>query len=377
MDATLLTHSDFWNDSGVFSFEKFPGEIPDADQLLGHVLFETSGSSGTPKWVAISKAALLASAAAVNRHLQVTAESCWGLALPVHHVGGFGVCARTFEAGSRLEIFEKRWDAGAFTKWLGERQVTHTALVPTQVHDLVKAGLKAPGSLKAIVVGGGHLDVATGRAARDLGWPVLASYGMTEAASQIATQALDQLAKPYQPAPISLLPIWCAEVSTDSLLRISGPALFSGYVILENDTWCFIPRGNEWHLTSDRVMLENDGLTPLGRADTLVKVLGELVDPEAIERELTALSNGKLTAGTFAVIALPDERAGHILVPVFESLTDRAIVEQAIAIYHKTALGFRRLQAPAFVAKIPRSPLGKLLRKDLAADHKIWYKDRG
>ena len=349
----------------MFSFGKIPGAVPDAEGLLAHVLFETSGSSGTPKWVALSKAALLASAAAVNRHLHVTVESCWGLALPVHHVGGLGVCTRAFEAGCRLEVFGKRWEAQAFTKWLENRGVTHTSLVPTQVHDLVKAGLEAPESLQAIVVGGGHLDKATGQAARDLGWPVLASYGMTEAASQIATQTLDQLANSYQPAPIPLLPIWRAEVSSDDLLRISGPALFSGYVIAENGIWRFIPRENEWHMTSDRAMLVESAITPLGRADTLVKVLGELVDPESIERELVTLSDGKLAAGTFAVIALPDERAGHVLVPVFESRIDRSDVEGALALYQKTAPGFRRLEAPASVPEIPRSPLGKLLRNDL------------
>jgi O-succinylbenzoic acid--CoA ligase len=246
--------------------------------------------------------------------------------------------------------------------------VTHTSLVPTQVHDLVKAGLQAPQSLRAIVVGGGHLDAITGQAARDFGWPVLASYGMTEAASQIATQSLEQLTEPYQPSPIPLLEIWHAEVSSGDLLHISGPALFSGYVISENRIWRFLPRECEWHLTSDRITLECGGITPLGRADNLVKVLGELVDPEAIERELVALSGGSLTAGTFAIIALPDERAGHLLLPVFEGQLDRSAVESAIAIYRLSASGFRRLQPPAFVPQIPRSPLGKVLRRELTAN---------
>ena len=370
MDAALLTKSDFWNDAGVFSFGKFPGEVPDAHALSGHVLFETSGSSGTPKWVALSKPALLASAAAVNRHLRVTAESCWGLALPMHHVGGFGVCARAFEAGCRLEIFGKRWDAAVFAQWLADRGVTHTSLVPTQVHDLVKAELRAPETLKAIVVGGGHLDVATGRLARDLGWPVLASYGMTEAASQIATQTLEQLREFYQPAPVPLLPIWSAEVSAEGLLQISGAALFSGYVILADGRWTFFPRESTWHVTSDRAMLGDGGITPLGRADTLVKVLGELVDPESIERELATLSDGKLIPGTFAIVALPDERAGNMLVPVFESSCDASAARSALSAYGKSAPGFRRLLPPVFVEKIPRSALGKLLRNELTCRFK-------
>ena len=367
MDAALLTSDAFWKDSGPVALGTFPGELPEAEDLAGCLLFETSGSSGTPKWVALSRAALLASAAAVNRHLRVTPESCWGLALPTHHVGGFGVCARAFEAGCRLEIFAKRWEPDAFREWLAHSQATHTSLVPTQVHDLVKAALRAPDSLQAIVVGGGHLDVATGQAARDLGWPVLASYGMTEAASQIATQGFEALANPYQPVPIPLLPIWNAEITADGLLRISGPALFSGHVVLVDGGWRFVPRENEWHVTSDRAMLGDGMVTPLGRADTLVKVLGELVDPEAIERELVVLSEGKLVAGSFAIIALPDKRAENVLVPVFESNFDRAVIGSALAAYERNAPGFRRLGPVAFVEKIPRSALGKLLRNELAA----------
>jgi O-succinylbenzoic acid--CoA ligase len=365
MDPTLLTTAAFWSDPAPLAPAGFPGGLPADDRLSGCVLFETSGSSGQPKWVVISKSALRVSAAAVNRHLQVRPESCWGLALPLHHVGGFGVAARAFEAGCRLEVYPKRWDARAFCEWPGSCGVTHTSLVPTQVHDLVRSGLQAPTTLQAIVVGGGCLELAAGQAARTLGWPVLASYGMTEASSQIATQALAALDELYQPSPIPRLPIWQTDVMLDSLLRIRGPALFAGYVVMDSGDWRFFPRGNTWHVTSDRVMLDDEGLTPLGRADLLVKVLGELVDPEAIEGELIALSQGGLPAGTFAITAIPDERAGHVLIPVFEASLEKSVVAAALANYDAQSPGFRRLRPPAFVEKLPRSALGKLLRADL------------
>jgi O-succinylbenzoic acid--CoA ligase len=351
MDASLLTSPEFWS-----------GPVSVTPELTGHVLFETSGSSGVPKSVAISKPALLASAAAVNRHLAVTPASCWGLVLPLHHVGGFGVAARAYEADCELNEFAQRWEPNSFRKWLETAGVTHTSLVPTQVHDLVKAELTSPTCLQAIVVGGGHLEPATGQAARDLGWPVLASYGMSEASSQIATQTLDSLTQPYQSAPIPLLPIWEARVSADGLLEISGPALFSGYVTRGK----FTPLETEWHTTSDRVLLENRTITPLGRADTLVKILGELVDPEAIERELISLSDGQLLPGTLAVIALPDERAGHMLVPVFETSVSRQVIETTLALYGQRAPGFRRLRPATVVMNFPRSELGKLRRNELA-----------
>ena len=355
MDASLLTSREFWDDQAP--------AVAGEPALAGHVLFETSGSSGTPKQVALSKVALLASAGAVNRHLNVSTASCWGLALPLHHVGGFGVAARAFEAGCRFERFGGRWNAKAFGEWLQSSAVTHTSLVPTQVHDLAKANLRAPRSLAAIVVGGGHLDTATGQQARNLGWPVLASYGMTEAGSQIATQSLEELGFPYQSSPIPLLPIWDAKTSADGLLSISGPALFSGYVMGGR----FLPREAEWHMTSDRAALTNRMLVPLGRVDTLVKILGELVDPEAIERELVAISQGAIQPGTFAIMAVPDERAGHVLVPVFESSINPQLIESTLSSYDNEGRGLLRLRSPVVVDVLPRNELGKIQRSLLVA----------
>jgi O-succinylbenzoic acid--CoA ligase len=368
MDASLLTSAGFWQETQPEALGRFPGAIPDFAELRAQVLFETSGSSGAPKWIALPKPALLVSAAAVNRHLDVENTSCWGLALPLHHVGGFGVAARAYEAGCGFREFGRRWDARAFREWLEESRITHSSLVPTQVHDLVAAGLRAPGSLRAIVVGGGHLPAATGQAARALGWPVLASYGMTEAASQIATQGLDSLHALYQPAPIPLLPIWRAEISPEKTLRIAGPALFSGTLVRENEAWIYQARCSEWHQTEDRMLLENRCLTPLGRADALVKVLGELVDPEMIERELLALAEGKLQPGMLAVIAVPDARAGNALVPVFDEAVSSDVIAEILTAYAGQAPGFRRLRPAVMLGNFPRSPLGKPRRVEIAAE---------
>jgi O-succinylbenzoic acid--CoA ligase len=361
MDTTLLGNPAFWSDPQPTVAGGMMDRFPLPPELAGHVLFQTSGSSGTPKWVALSKEALLLSAAAVNEHLEIDSESVWGLALPLNHVGGFGVLARAYEAACGLEIFRQRWDPERFRSWLGRTGVTHVSLVPTQVHDLVKARLTAPATLSAAVVGGGCLDIPTGRTARSLGWPVLASFGMTEAGSQIATQGLDLLHRPYQNAPLSLLPIWQAEVRPGGLLAISGPALFSGYLT----EGCFTPLQDRWHVTRDRVSLEPGKIIPLGRADHLVKVLGELVDPESIERELVELSQGRLSPSTVVVIAVPDERAGNLLVPLFESGAERSVISTTLAAYASNAPGFRRLQPEILVPRFPRSELGKIRRASL------------
>jgi o-succinylbenzoate---CoA ligase len=343
MDPTSLTSAAFWQD-------------PEP------VLFETSGSAGVPKQVVISKPSLHISAQAVNQHLGVTKYSRWGLALPLHHVGGFGVAARAYQAECGLSHFTKRWNARDFCIWATEEKITHTSMVPTQVHDLVQSGETAPTSLLAIVVGGGQLDIATGQAARDLGWPVLASYGMTETSSQIATQGLDQLALPYQPFPLPILPIWDCQVSDGQLLAISGPALFLGYRSGE----VFTPRVSEWHTTSDRVILFGGMLQPLGRADLQVKVLGELVDPEGIEGQLIARSAGKLKHGSIVIIPIRDERRGHLLVPILEAASELPCLEELVKAHSASSPTFEKLEAPFYIKKFPLTELGKIRRTELA-----------
>jgi O-succinylbenzoic acid--CoA ligase len=151
-------------------------------------------------------------------------------------------------------------------------------------------------------------------------------------------------------------------------LRIAGEALFSGMLIDDRSGgWRFDPRPGTWFETSDRARLAGRLLTPLGRADSVVKILGELVDPEAVERELADCSGGVLAAGGFAVLAVPDARAGHALVPVFErGGAEPAVVAAALAAYEETAPGFRRLRPAVWVDEMPRGALGKLRRAALA-----------
>lgn len=354
--SALVASDAFWSDDAPVALADGTAAAPVLPEGVPphHVLFATSGSGGAPKWIALSKSALLASAAAVNRHLGVTSASVWGLALPVHHVGGFGVMARAREAGCAVEMFPPSWDPHGFATWLATRRVTHTSLVPTQVHDLVAAGCRPPAGLVVVVVGGGRLDVAAGRAARALGWPVLASYGMTEAASQVATQALADLSRPYVPAPIPILPHWNVRSDAGGCLEIAGPALFSGMII----NGCYQMRPGDWHATRDRIAITGAGLAPLGRADDMVKIAGALVDPRQVESGLAAMlgDHGR----SIAVVPLPDARLGHRLVVVAESSVPEQPLQAAIGAHNASVPRSRRIAAPIRLASLPRGALGKI-----------------
>ena len=361
MDAHSLVYPEFWQseESHVLSQHRI---MPVPDLPCPSLVFATSGSTGQARHVVLSKKSLLLSAMVVNEHLQADATSVWGLCLPWWHVGGMGVIARAYQAGAMFSLGPPRWQVEDCVRWLRDEAVTHLSLVPTQVHDLVAAEYRAPSSLRAVVVGGGRLERDLGRKARDLGWPVLASYGMTEAGSQIATQDLSALQHPYTSEPIPILPCWNVRTMEVGIFEISGPVLFHGEMIGDPDAWHYEPRRGEWYQTQDCGDVIDGQLRLRHRADTLVKVLGELVDPTAIESQL---AQAGLPVGRFAVIAVADARQEHRLVLVHEALAP-SLLESALASYHDDSPGYTRIANQQSITVFPRSDLGKILRRELA-----------
>lgn len=365
MGPELLTTTEFWLSDRFYDIGgRYDGSESDA-RLRGKVCFMTSGSTGIPKGVVIAKDAMLESARAVNEHLRVTKDSCWGLALPDKHVGGFSIYARVYQAGCRLAVYDGKWQAERYVRFLEEERVSHSSLVPTQVHDLVVAGMKAPKGLEAIVVGGGRMEVAIGNAARELGWPVLGSYGMTEAGSQIATQALEQVTSEYENGGMKVLPIWQVRIGERGNLELKGSALFSGMIMGSGQGWSYHEREGEWYETQDLVEMEAGMIRPMGRTDLVVKVKGELVSIEEIERSLYRIACGELWVGSFAVVAVADARDEHRLLPVFENEHSKMMVNQVLDRYHREVMGYERLGSPIYMDELPKNEMGKLQRGEL------------
>ena len=326
-------------------------------------------SSGTQtadqvKAIALPAEAFLASAEAVNRHLESTASDVWMVALPLFHVGGLGILARAHLSGAGL-AHQPRWNARAFASELGSRGVTLTSLVPTQVHDLVISGLKAPASLRAVVVGGGALDPELYHQGRRLGWPLLPSYGLTECASQVATASLASLDQPEFPT-LRLLDHVEARVRRERLqfrtpagCRWIARGSADGAFSLE-DPW----RAG-WLPTEDMGELNGRGLRPMGRGDDVVKVLGELVSLTQVEHQAKRFFAGKGLHGDLTVLALAGGREGHRLMLVTDSARSLASWDEALSELNASLSGPERLAALCWIEKIPRGDLGKVKKAAL------------
>ena len=335
--------------------------------ISGLCFFQTSGSENTPKWVALSKQAFLISARAVNRHFGIKASDRWLIALPLHHVGGFAILARAHLSGSRVVHDVSRWQPLAFATLCEREKITLVSLVPTQVHDLVRDHVSCPESVRAVIVGGGRLTREMAEGARALGWHVYQSYGMTEAASQIATQTCNGAGTPDDLDALEILPHWKTHVDDRGCLVLSGESLAKGYAIKDkNGNWTWQEIGREL-VTRDVVRLWDHGtmrfLQFIGRESGFVKILGELVHLAPLQARLESLIFKNGFVSNPVIVAVSDARSENRLVLVSED----SFGESIMAVFNDRTERLCHLTEVIHVRRIPRSPLGKVSAGALSA----------
>jgi O-succinylbenzoic acid--CoA ligase len=387
-----------WDDDGAPAIvlanpewvRRNPAAAAEARRLLpdqpGHLLVATSGTSRAPeagvRWVALSRRAVLASAAAVNAHLEAGPRDTWALALPLFHVAGLGILARAWLSQARVEdAGSGDWDPRSFRQRVEETSATLTALVPTQVFDLVAAALAGPPTLRAVVVGGGRLDPELYDRARGLRWPLLPSYGLTETASQIATASLASLDEGTCPSALPMLSHAEARADGGDVIWVRGASLLTNYVEIDSGrTVAWDPRDSDgWLRTEDLGAVRGNLIEVRGRSADTVKVLGELVWLPRVEAAAARWAGREPSLAGFrvdlAVAALPHERLGCELVLALALEGSEATAGPSpgellasLARFESGAmLPPERIRRLALVEAIPRTPLGKCRRQALSA----------
>ncbi len=337
--------------------------LDQSDRWPGHIWLATSGST-VEKWVGLSKKALLASAQAVNTHLESGPDDRWALALPEFHVGGLGIRTRCYLSQAKIFDFKTvaqngKWNASLFYEFLGQTKSTLTALVPSQLFDLLQLNLKAPIHLRAVIIGGGHLSIELLEKAKQNGWNILPSYGLTECGSQVATarNVHNPQLKVLSHVDVSLI---------NNRLAFKSPALLSTYAYFEKDTINFIdPKVEGWFISMDRGEIKEGMLSIFGRVDECVKIGGENVDISRLEILLQTLRLRHTISQVMTLVALPHNRLGHLLCLVIEGTKNEEIEQQILTTFHSQVLPFERIREVKWIEEIPKSALSKILRTKL------------
>lgn len=359
------------------------------------LLIYTSGTTGTPRGVQLSHRAVLANRrqAAELRPAPVTAVDRVLLALPLFHV--FGLAAGFLQvcwAGATAVLVE-RFDPATTARVLREQRVSGLAGVPSMFRallDLPPGELReATSGLRLCTSGGAPLParwLADFQAATGL--PIFEGYGLSEAGPVVTTNGLDGRAKPGsvgRPLPgveLRLVDTSGRPLADDTssepddeldtlddvsdttqdtgLVALRGPNLFSGY-------WpdgAGGPDDEGWFRTADVGFLDGDGdLHLVDRSSDVVIVNGFNVYPREVERVLTEL-DGVTDA---AVVGVPDDRTGEAVKAVLVRESGAGPSEDEVLEHCRVRLA--RFKVPAvvsFVDELPRTPTGKVARRQLA-----------
>lgn len=310
-------------------------------------VIQTSGTSGTPKPVALTFGNWLWSALGSATALRSSGPERWLCALPLSHVGGLSILVRAAISGGTAVVHE-RWDT---QRVLGEllsadAAITLVSVVPTTLTRLLDAGLQQPPTLRCALLGGAPASPELLRRAAAAGVPVSQTYGLTETCSQVTTQ------RPGETRADAGAPLFCTRVR----IAADGEIHVRGLTVAGTDSHAELATG-------DLGRLDDEGrLAVVGRkADTIITG-GENVAPAEVEAVLEAHP----AVAEAAVLGAPDPEWGeavHARVVLHSGSEVGAAQLQA----HCASLlaGFKVPKAIRVVPTLPRTTSGKLRRADL------------
>jgi O-succinylbenzoic acid--CoA ligase len=279
-----------------------PGSVEDADGVITPfrpareqgaaegtaVIVGTSGSTGVPKGVELSAAALLHSAQASLARAGARPGERWLCCLPASHIAGIQVLVRSLVSGTD-PVLAERADAPT----VAGCGCAHVSLVPTQLRRLLDTPEVLAG-FSSVLLGGAAAPAGLLAAARAARVPVMTTYGMTETCGGCV----------YDGVPLDGVQV---RIGDDERIWIGGPVLFSGYRGAPQN-----PAG-QWFRTGDLGRLDPAGqLIVRGRADDVINTGGHKVVPGEVAAALQTAPG----VTDVAVVGLPDDEWGEMVVAV-------------------------------------------------------------
>ena len=295
------------------------------------LLVATSGSTGSPKEIGITSAALLASANASNKYLGAVRGSTWSLLLPLTHIAGINVLVRAMQL--ETAPIDLRNHVGEYP------HADFTAIVPTQLFNALNENSDLLAHLKgakAVLVGGAALSQELRAQGIAAGINIVTTYGMSETSGGCV----------YNAEPLDGVAF---ELTENGQIKISGPVLAD------------VKKENGWFVTQDLGKIVDGKLQVIGRVDDVIISGGENISLSAVESEI----NKKFPNLQVAAFATSDSKWGQVL-HVAAQTNDESIKEQIMNLVAQSIGNYAKPKSIVLVDKLPLIGVGKVDRISLA-----------
>jgi oxalate---CoA ligase len=368
--------------AGVFDLgessevEDAVGEVDLAEPSDVALVLHTSGTTSRPKIVPLTHTNITRSAANIARTLGLTPEDRCLNIMPLFHIHGLmAATLATVEAGASV-VCTPGFDALKFFSWLSEFQPTWYTAAPTMHQAILARAARhreqaASGRLRLIRSSSASLaPQVLADIERLFQAPVIESYGMTEAAHQMASNPLPP--KTRKPGSVGL-----AAGPEVGVMNEAGellPARQTGEVVIRGENvasgYESNPEANRtaftngWFRTGDQGFLDAEGYLYLtGRLKEIINRGGEKISPREVD-EVLLDHPAVAQAVTFA---LPHQKLGEeVAVAVILRTGETATVKDLRQFAARRLADFKVPRKFVFLEEIPKGPTGKLQRIGLA-----------
>jgi 2-furoate---CoA ligase len=366
--------------------EGAPAAAPRADAEACSVMLYTSGTTARPKGVPRRQRAERAAALAhVAQNLYRTGERTLGV-MPLYHTMGVrSLLAMSLVGGTFVCL--PRFDAARALALIAAEKVTNLYLVPTLYHDLLRhPAFKTTevGSVGKLGFAGAPMTEALLRDLTAAFAPELFvnHYGSSEIYTFTVDQnaagkpgsagraGINQIVRVVRLGARSSQEIAKPGEEGEIVALLAGDESFEGYWRRPEADAKALRAG--WYFTGDTGYFDGDGdLFVTGRVDDMIITGGENVSPVEIESLLSLHP----AVTEVAVVGLPDERWGKVVCAFVKRCAGVAPEELDRYCLGSGLANFKRPRRYVFVEAIPKSPVGKLLRRKLVAGE--YERERG
>lgn len=350
---------------------------------IATILF-TGGTTGISKGVMLTHSNLSSNVQQYSAWLYdtVDGEETWPIMYPMFHSAGYTMFNKSIHTGWRTvlvsqptpDILIKLIKDNRPTLFPGVATIFVGLLNTEAFHRLDLS------SIKAFLTGGGPLSIETLRelkALRDV--PMINVYGMTETspvATAIPWNGAEKPASVGIPYPNTDLKIvdWVDSekqlpVGESGEIMIKGPQVMKGYLNRPEETAKVMVDG--WIHTGDIGFIDDDGyLTIVDRKKDVIVSSGFNVYPKEIDELLFA--HPKILEA--CTIGVPDDYRGETVKSYIVLKENQTIEEEELTQYCRESLApYKVPKLYEFIDALPKSAIGKILRKDLRARDESEY----